>query len=137
VVGLATKAWALLPDLPPFPSSARQATLLNSIGSHLRDGKVVFAPPMEGALKLIFTVADNFPELILGPVEAAKAELFSTAILLKLPPCIHGSLVYAVAEEVIRRLVDEVIGNLRLSMHLPEIMLERLLSLLISPPRGL
>ena len=54
LVGLATKARALLPDLPPFPSSARQAslppaevvTILNSIGSHLRDGKVVFAPPM-------------------------------------------------------------------------------------------
>jgi len=134
VVGLATKARALLPDLPPFPSSARQAsvptadvvTLLNSIGSHLRDGKVVFAPPMEGALKLIFFVADNFPELILGPVEAVKAELFRAVTLLKLPPCVHGSLVYAVAKEVMRRLEDEVIGHLRLSMHLPEIILERL-----------
>jgi hypothetical protein len=81
---------------------------------------------MKAALTLIFTVADNFPELILGPAEAVKAELFSAIKLLKLPPFVHGSLVYEVVKELMRRLEDEVIGYLRLSTQLPEIMLERL-----------
>jgi len=126
VFRLASQARALLPDLPPLPSYAclnpvtlaEVATFLNSIGSHLRDGKVVFAPPMKAALTLIFTVADNFPELILGPAEAVKAELFSAIKLLKLPPFVHGSLVYEVAKELMRRLEEEVIGYLRLSTQL-------------------
>ena len=62
----------------------------------------------------------------MGPAEAVKAELFSAIKLLKLPPFVHGSLVHEVVKELMRRLEDEVIGYLRLSTQLPEIMLERL-----------
>jgi len=134
VGGLASKARALLPELPPFLTSESQApvppaevvALLNAIGSHLRDGKVVFAPPMEAALNLLFFVADNFPALITGPVEAVKAELFRAIKLLKLPSFLRGSLLFAVVKELMRRFEDEVLGYLRRLPQLPEIMRERL-----------
>lgn len=132
VLGLATKARTkLMPELPPRSqgpvSTADVAAYLDALGSHFRDGKVVFAPPMEAALTLIFIVADNFPEeFITGPVDAVKAELFSAIKSLKLPTILRGSLLFAVAKELMHRLEDEVLGYLRLFSSLPDIMLERL-----------
>jgi hypothetical protein len=61
---------------------------------------------MDAALTLIFVVADNFPELILGPAvaaEAVKAKLFHAIKLLKLPTFLRGSLVFAVVKKPMRR----------------------------------
>lgn len=134
VAGIVTSARALLPTLPPPFYSTHQgkvaaadaASLLDALGSQLRDGAVVFAPPMEAATKMVFFVADNFPELITGPAATVKADLFRAITLLELPPYLHGSLLLEVVKELVRRLEVEIIGYLRLFPPLPEIMLERL-----------
>jgi len=59
-------------------------------------------------------------------VEAAKSEFFRAVTLLKLPPFVHGSLIYAAAKGSMHRPEDEVMGRIRLFVHLPEIMHERL-----------